>query len=113
MSRTMRIEQIEGSRIEQPLAPGPHPSTHKRNAIHGDDTDGLSVGIRRHVSTAVIEPAGSRRAELRVWYARLRPKLALAVRDRRVSTSQAAAFDRTMRELLDLRKAAQRGRGVL
>jgi hypothetical protein len=110
MSRTMRIGQIEGSGIEQPLAPGPHPS---RNAIHGDDTDGLSVGIRGHASTAVIEPAGSRRAELRVWYARLRPKLALAVRDRRVSSSQAAAFDRTMRELLDLRKAAQRGRGVL
>jgi hypothetical protein len=42
-----------------------------------------------------------RRAELRVWYAGLWPKLALAVRERGVSSSQAVAFDRAMRELFD------------
>jgi hypothetical protein len=42
-------------------------------------------------------------AELRAWYLRgLRPRLALAVRERGISTWQAAAFDQTMRELLEL-----------
>jgi hypothetical protein len=42
-------------------------------------------------------------AELRAWYLRrLRPRLALAARERGISAGQAAALDHTMRELLGL-----------
>jgi hypothetical protein len=42
-------------------------------------------------------------AEMQAWYLReLRPKLALAVRQREVDGVQAAALDRTMRELLQV-----------
>jgi hypothetical protein len=42
-------------------------------------------------------------AKLRLWYLRrLRPKLALAARERGISAGQAAALDQTMRELLGL-----------
>jgi hypothetical protein len=43
----------------------------------------------------------SANAELRAWYLRrLRPRLALAARERGISAAQAAALDQTMRELL-------------
>jgi hypothetical protein len=45
----------------------------------------------------------SANAELRAWYLRrLRPRLALAARERGISAAQAAALDQTMRELLGL-----------
>jgi hypothetical protein len=99
------------SGIEQPLAPRRQPSTQGKSASRGHEADELSVSIvEGHAATAVMESkAGSRRAELRVWYAGLWPKLALAARERRVSSSQALALDRAMRDLLDVR----RGRGVL
>jgi hypothetical protein len=52
------------------------------------------------MSTKESSPAS---AELRAWYLRrLRPRLALAARERGISAGQAAAFDHTMRELLGL-----------
>jgi hypothetical protein len=52
------------------------------------------------MSTKESSPAN---AELRAWYLRrLRPRLALAARERGISAGQAAAFDHTMRELLGL-----------
>lgn len=45
----------------------------------------------------------SGQAEVRAWYLRgLRPKLALAVRQKNVDAVRVAALDRTMRELLQV-----------
>jgi hypothetical protein len=61
------------------------------------------------MSTKESSPAN---AELRAWYLRrLRPRLALAARERGISAGQAAAFDHAMRELLGLH-APDAGSGV-
>jgi hypothetical protein len=90
LASSSRVQQGGGRHLLGPTA-----------APHDGRTGPFHLG--RNTVQSPDNRSASELADIGLWYAQLRQKLALAVRNRGVNSIKAAAFDRTMRELLQVR----------